>query len=142
MRQFLYFGASFLFLIVPFMSVAEEEVKSPSVGSDRAVIATSKEEGIKLSEKAKVKISIKTIKLAANFQIPVSALIRERAEFGVYIKKGEWFKYIEVEVENPSPANVRIESPKVHVGDEIVISGVSLLRLGELNLSNSGGDND
>lgn len=142
MRQFLYFGVSLLFLLMPFMSIAEEEVKSPSVGSDRAVIAASKEDGIQLSEKAKAKIGIKTMKMTANFQIPASALVHERAEFGVYVKKGEWFKYIEVEVEKPSSANVRIETPKIHVGDEIVISDVALLRLAELNLSNGGGDND
>lgn len=141
MKQFLYFGVSFLFLLVPFISVAEEEVKSPSVGPDRAVIAASKDDGIRLSEKAKAKIGIKTTKITTNFQIPASALVHERAEFGVYVKKGEWFKYIEVELGNQSSSNVRIESPKIRVGDEIVVSDVALLRLAELNLSN-GGDND
>jgi hypothetical protein len=121
---------------------AEEEVKSPASGPGKAVLEASKEEGIRLSEKAKATIGIKTIKVASNFQIPGTALIHERGEFGVYVKRGEWFKYIEVEVEKPSSPIVKIESLKVHVGDEIVVSDVSLLRLAELNLSSSGGEND
>lgn len=74
---------------------AEEEVKSPASGPGKAVLEASKEEGIRLSEKAKATIGIKTIKVASNFQIPGTALIHERGEFGVYVKRGEWFKYIE-----------------------------------------------
>lgn len=134
-----------IFLILVFIAFncwAEEEIKSPSSGPGKAVLETSKEQGFRLSEKAKSTIGIKTIKLAANFQIPGSALIHERGEFGVYVKKGEWLKYIEIEVEKPFAQNIKIESSKIHVGDEIVISDVSLLRLAELNLSSGGADND
>lgn len=134
-----------IFLILMFVALncwAEEEIKSPASGPGKAVLETSKEQGFRLSEKAKSTIGIKTIKLTANFQIPSSALIHERGEFGVYIKKDDWFKYIEIEVEKPFAQNIKIESSKIHVGDEIVISDVSLLRLAELNLSSAGGDND
>lgn len=134
-----------IFLILTVLALqcrAEEEIKSPASGPGKAVLETLKEQGFRLSEKAKSTVGIKTIKLTANFQIPGSALIHERGEFGVYIKKGEWFKYIEVEVEKPFATNVKIESSKIHIGDEIVILGVSLLRLAELNLSSGGGDND
>lgn len=121
---------------------AEEEIKTPAVGPGKAVIEASKEKGIRLSEKAKSTLGIKTIKLAINFQVPSPALIHERGEFGVYIKSGEWFKYVEVEVTNHSATNVKIESSKVHAGDEVVVSDVSLLRLAEINVSSSGADND
>lgn len=135
---------SLLFLLFAMVSIcsAEEEIKSSAVGPGKAVVEVSKEEGIRLSEKAKATIGIKTIKLAVNFQIPAASLIHERGEFGIYVKRGEWFKYVEVEVANRSGTNIKIESPKVHVGDEIVISNISLLRLAELNVSSSGGDND
>lgn len=121
---------------------AEEEIKSPAAGPGKAVLEASKEEGIKLSEKAKATIGIKTIRLSANLEIARAALIHERGEFGVYVKKGEWFKYIEVGADNPSSSNVKIESTKIRAGDEIVVSGVSLLRLAELNIWSTGGDND
>lgn len=132
----------FLLALPSLNCLAEEEAKGPGAGPGKAVLEASKEEGIKLSDKAKATIGIKTIKLGANFQLPGSALVHERSEFGVYVKKGEWFRYIEVEVENPSAPNVKIESKKVHAGDEIVVSDVSLLRLAELNVWNTGGDND
>ena len=142
MKQISMMTGAFVFLLAACsVCLAEEEVNSPAAGPGKAVLEASKE-GIKLSEKAKATIGIKTIQLGPNFQIPSTALIHERGEFGVYVKRGEWFKYIEVEVEKPSTPNIKIESGKVHVGDEIVISDVSLLRLAELNLSSAGGDND
>lgn len=141
MRLFIFICTTVAILTTTFV-FAEEEIKSPSVGPGKAVLEASKEEGIRLSEKAKKTIGIKTFKVAANLQIPAAALIHERAEFGVYVKKGEWFKYIEVEAENPSASIIKIESNKIHAGDEIVVSDVPLLRLAELNLSSAGGDND
>jgi hypothetical protein len=132
----------FSFFTAYSISSAEEGAKSPAVGPGKAVLAASEEEGIRLSEKAKATIGLISIQLPANFQIPASALIHERGEFGVYVKRGDWFKYVEVEVENSSAPGVKIESPKIHVGDEIIVSGVSLLRLAELNLAGGGGDDD
>ena len=131
-----------VFVFVALNCWAEEEIKSAASGPGKAVLETSKEQGFRLSEKAKSTIGIKTMKLTASFQTPGSALIHERGEFGVYIKKGEWFKYIEIEVEKPFAQNIKIDSSKIHVGDEIVVSDVSLLRLAELNLSGGGSDND
>lgn len=142
MKHFFIITAGLLLASTTSLSFAEESTKAPGAGSNKAVVEVSKEEGIKLSEKAKATIGIKTMRLLANFLIPKSALIHERGEFGVYVKHGDWFKYIEVEADNPSSSNVKIESKKIEVGAEIVTSDVSLLRLAELNVWNTGGDND
>ncbi len=143
MKHFLVITTGLLLASVASFSHAEEEAKAPpGAGPGKAVVAASKEEGIKLSERAMATIGIKTMRLQTNFLVPSSALVHERGEFGVYVKKGEWFKYVEVEADNPSSSSVKIESKKIQPGEEIVVSDVSLLRLGELNVWNTGGDND
>lgn len=142
MKYFLVIFSATAIAFATSFALAEGEAKAPGAGPGKAVLEASKDRGIKLSEKAKATIGIKTIRLGTDFRIPRTALIHARAEFGVYVKMGDWFKYLEVEADDLNGPSVKIESKKVKAGDEIVVSDVSLLRLAELNVWNVGGDND
>lgn len=139
----------FLFIIFSTISIslwADEETasKSPSVGPDKAVLEASPEKGIKLSDKAKTTLGVQTQRISKNLSVPHAALIFERNEIGIYVKHGDFYKYLEVEVKNTTSPQSTIESPKVKEGDDVVIEGAALLRLAEINVfsSNAGGDND
>ena len=131
-------------LIFCMTALAEESLEPSSTGENFAVRSASKEQGIKLSTKAKEAIKIKTTALGKDFTVPDSAIIHERDEIGVYVKRGDWFRYLEVDSDNSYSSTVKIESKKLKIGDQIVVSGLALLRLAEINAwsGGEGGDDD
>lgn len=101
-----------------------EEAGSSSVGPDKAVTAAEESKGIRLSDKARAAINIRTEKVGASGKVPPSALLKSGDETFVYWARDGWFK--------------RIRPATVDAGDEIVVEGVALLRVAELDAFTAG----
>lgn len=119
-----------------------EEEPSGGVGPDKAVTAASKEMGIQLSEKAIDALEIKTapVKSGKDIELPDSALVLYQAESGIYVFRKGWFKLIPVHVLSKKPQTVRVDSSQIQTGDQVVVSGVPLLRVAELEAWGGSGD--
>ncbi len=97
-------------------------------------------------------LSIKSIKLKykqcekigkSKIKIPKEALVSFGNEYGVFVHKADWFELVEVSVESKS-ADSRIVSASYFSNTktpcEIVVSGVPLLRVAQLEASGEGGE--
>lgn len=130
-------------LMLGFQSQADEEAPKLKIGSGQAIEELSKNEGFRLSKKAIETLDIKTTKIGSDFKIPSKSLIHERGEVGIYVLRGDFFKFVEIEVLSEQTKDVKIESSKIRLGDQIVVQGASLLRLAEIDaLNGAEADND
>lgn len=103
-------------------------------GPTMAVQGANLKDGIRLTEKAKEVIGIKTEKLSAgSFSAPKSALVYFGDKVGVYRFRDGWFKLIEIRVVSKKEESVSLTSTELKDGDQIVITGVALLRVSEMD---------
>ena len=118
----------------------EEEEFSSSVGPGNAVTAASPETGLQLSDEALKTLGVKTQPLPANNVFPKQAIVMFKNETGVYRLRDGWYKLIEGETE-PQGNRVRFTPHKrqdLRPGDQIVVEGVPLLRVTELDAFSGG----
>ena len=97
-------------------------------------------------------LAIKSIKLkykkcekleGSKIKIPQVALVSFGNEFGVFVHRSDWFELVEVKVVSQSENSRIVSAPyfsniKAHC--EIVVSGVPLLRIAQLEASGEGGE--
>lgn len=118
----------------------EEEESSSSVGPGNAVTAANPETGFQLSEAALKTLGIRTQALLANNTFPKQAIVYFKDETGVYRLRDGWYKLIEGDTE-PQANRIRFTPHKrqdLRAGDQVVIEGVPLLRVTELDAFSSG----
>lgn len=118
----------------------EEEESSSSVGPENAVTAANPEAGLQLSDEAFKTLGIKTQPLPADNIFPKQAIVYFKDETGVYRLRDGWYKLIEGEAESQGN-RVRFTPHKrqdLRAGDQIVVDGVPLLRVAELDAFSSG----
>lgn len=96
----------------------EEEESTGGVGPGNAVTAADEHDGIKLSDKAQKAIGL-TTEVFSGGDVTKSALVFHQDHVSIYRFKNGWFKLIPVS--------------KLKIGDRIVVSGTSLLRVAELD---------
>ncbi len=96
----------------------DEEESTGGVGPNNAVTAADEHDGIKLAPKAVQFIGLKTAAYDGH-TIPSTALVFYQTEVGIYRLRDGWFKLV--------PAK------DLRAGDQIVIEGVGLLRVAELD---------
>lgn len=119
---------SFIFLCLFSCAIfAEQE-------SAKAIVQTSKDEGIILSEIAKKNIGFGTSSLVGvpPFKVPKSALVYSRDIIGVYLIKNRWIKMVPVKVISTNLDYALVESSALKGTSEIVTSGVPLVRVSEM----------
>ena len=106
--------------------------------SSRAVMESSKEMGIVLSEAAKKNIGFKTFKITGTsvFRIPLEALVYTKDMNGVYSVDGKWTKFIPVKVVSKESSTAEIIFSG-QVPNEIVSSGTALVRVSEMEAFSS-----
>ncbi len=117
-------------------------------GSKKAIIDIHDEgRRFKLSIKAKkiLKLKHETISKigAGTFLIQNQSLVRFGEAFGVFVYRDEWFELIEVKVESKgSKKNImlKVSSKELKASDKIVVEGVPLLRVAQLEASGEGGE--
>lgn len=119
-----------------------EEEPSAGVGPGKAVLAASKSDGIRLSEKALQTLQIKTLPIqsVSDLQVPIAALVFHQAETGIYRFRDGWFKLIPVQMRSRKAESARISSPEIQTGDQVAVSGVPLLRVADLEAWGGSGD--
>lgn len=102
--------------------------------SEKAIIDSSKENGIRLSLEAKKNIGVKTFILnsSGSHQIPKASLVYTKDKTGVYRFKNDWYKFIEVKVLVQNTNSFQIFSSELLNKDEIVSEGAGLLRVSEM----------
>lgn len=112
----------------------EEGAAKDRVGLGKAVIAATKEQGIKLSEKA-----LKTLELgfmplhSSQVTVPHGALVHFQDFSAIYRLRDGWFRLVEVEpVINGN--HVSFSSKEFKPGDQVVIQNGSLIRVVELDV--------
>ena len=136
MKQFLLVISVFTALSYQFRVWADEDDEpKKKTNSVKAILATDKEKGFKLSDSAirRLNISYQTLREEKIFKIPDGAVVYHESETGVYVFKDGWFKLIDVDIEKTIGKYVIIKSSILVKGSQIVISGVSLLRVAELD---------
>lgn len=118
----------------------EEEEFSSSVGPGNAVTAANPETGFQLSDEAFKTLGIKTQALPGNNTFPKQAIVYFKDETGVYRQRDGWYKLIEGKAESQGN-RVRFvphNRQDLRAGDQIVVDGVPLLRVAELDAFSSG----
>ena len=126
-------------------SFADENHEGGNFGEGKAILdVTENGYKFKLSERA-----IKTIKLKIQvisplgentFRVPKSSLISFGEQFGVFVVRNGWFEIVEIKVKNRKNNAINIISRKLSKSDQIVVSGVPLLRIAQLEASGEGGE--
>lgn len=74
--------------------------------------------------------------------IPRASLVNFRKEFGVFVHSLDWFELVEVSIESDKKSEYIVSSPtfsNLKNSCEIVVSGVPLLRVAQLEASGEGG---
>lgn len=108
-----------------------EEESTGGVGHDNAVTAADEDKGIQLAPKAVQAIGILTSQISGT-KVPESALVFYQNKVGVYRLRDGWYRLI--------PLNRVVDGsgyalPRAAFlpGDRLVIAGVALLRVSELD---------
>jgi hypothetical protein len=103
-------------------------------GEQRAILKSSQELGIQLSVKAQENIGIKTtaFKNSKNLLIPKKAIVYSMDKIGIYRMRDSWFKFIQIEIISKEGSNFIIKTAELKLGDYVVIDGVPLLRVSEM----------
>tara|TARA_B110001454_G_scaffold219192_1_gene251166 strand:- start:53054 stop:53503 length:450 start_codon:yes stop_codon:yes gene_type:complete len=134
---------SFL-LILSFLSVslivsAEEAEegggKKDRVGPNKAVLAASEKDGLKLSEKAikNFSLSFKKINSLGEFTVPTSALVQFQDFMAVYRLRDGWFRMVEIEPRVQGAMAV-FSTKELIPGDQVVVANGGLIRVVELDI--------
>lgn len=119
--------------------------ESSKFGEGKAILEVKNDgEKFRLSEKAEHVMGIKLTTIIKQkdqdrFQIPLAALVEFQSEQGVYIKKDNWYKLVDIKILKSQNQNLVIEAHDILPSDKIVTSGVSLLRIAHLEASGQGG---
>jgi hypothetical protein len=120
----------------------EEQEASSSVGPGNAVPEANSETGFKLSEKAlrTLGLQLETIQPQNTYTLSRSAIVYFKDEAGVYRLRDGWFKLVQGDTEAQG-SQVRF-TPKESFqnGDQIVVKGVPLLRVADLDAFGGSGE--
>lgn len=113
----------------------EEEEGASRAGPNKALLAISEKHGIQLSDKAKKRLGLTYYSLTNSevFSISNQALVFSRGRVGVYRLREGWFKFVEVQKKQSDASKVSVQSPQLQAGDQIVVQGVALLRVADLD---------
>lgn len=120
----------------------EAEEVSGSVGPGKSIEAANRKEGIKLSQKAisTLGLEVKKVNSGSPFQLPVSSLVYFQDEVGVYRLRNGWFKLLEGKVRTRKETIAIVEISDLLPSDEVVVKGVPLLRVTELEAFGGSGE--
>lgn len=113
---------------------SQEEEFSSSVGPGNAITAADERTGIQLSDKAQKALEIRLQPISES--LPKHAIVTFKEETGIYRFRDGWFKLIEGKVIDAGNQRVIFRPRHPHdlkKGDQVVINGVPLLRVAELD---------
>lgn len=142
-----------LLLILPFLQIAflsssafSDDDHEPKTFSENTAIVEVQDHGkkFKLSVKATKALNLKfdEIKFLTNdsFEIPSTALVSFGESLGVFVVRDGWYELILVKTSSQKKSTIKISSTQLKKSDQIVVSGVPLLRVAHLEASGEGGE--
>ena len=111
-----------------------EEEENESVGPEKGIQEADEHKGFRLSPEALKNFEIKTMKLGKSpFTVPTTVVVRSGDEVNLFRMRGGYFKRIDFQTIRKNGQQLVISSPELESGDEIVTSGLGLLRIAELS---------
>ena len=128
----------FLFLVLFTISAHahahEAGETTAQIGEGKAVEAVDEHKGLKLGEKAKKTLNVKTQQVGALTKLPDSSILNITDKRAIYVLRDGWFSLIYLDRKPES----RAFPPGLKPTDEIVVSGGALIRVAHINVSESG----
>lgn len=120
----------------------EKEEGSSRVGPGKAITEASRKKGFKLSEKAvqALRIQLATVQSSRTHRLPFKASVHFQNDSGIYRFREGWFTLVKAELQRVSPTEILVRTDEVRPGDQVVIDGVPLLRVAELEAWGGSGD--
>lgn len=120
-------------------SVNAEE-GSPRAKTPPAILEASAEKGLRLSEKAQQTIGLAMAKTTPSDRqsLPLSALVYYQDHVGLYRFRAGWFKLLEVQLLEKGSSQASVRTKDLAPGDQIVVGGVPLLRVAEMEAFGGG----
>ena len=107
---------------------------------NKAVLKTSKDLGFSLSDIARKTIGITTtpIESVGSHLVADAGMVRHLDKIGVYRLRDGWFKLLDVKILQQTPAGFVVSTSDLTKGDELVVQGVALLRVAEMEAFSDG----
>jgi hypothetical protein len=105
-----------------------------------AVREASPEKGLRLSEKAleTLEVALAPVRSVDGIEVPIAALVYYQDHVGVYRKRGDWFKLVDITILGKSEARASIRCAELKGGDEVAVKGAPLLRVAEMEAFGGG----
>ena len=104
-----------------------------AIGKGKAIIEVSQKKGFRLSKQAinTLRLKLNTVN-GAKFEINKETLVHSKNLKGVYRFRGGYFKFLPVIIKKEKLNKLLVEVKGLSFGDQIVINGVSLLRVTDI----------
>lgn len=118
-------------------SEIENQETTVQIKKGGAIVAFSKEDGFKLSNKAITNLGVTFISLKGKspWVIPKSALVKIKHATGVYRKWDGWMTMVLVKIVSKTKETVTIKSVDLQNMDDVAITGVPFLRMTDADLN-------
>ena len=132
-------------LFTNFSHAEKDDHEGSSFGEGMAIIDVHDNgHRFKLSDKAIASLKLKHEAISSldkgTYKISKNTLVSFGEEFGVFVVRDGWFELIEVEIKSRKKDFISISSKNLNKSDQIVVSGVPLLRVAQLEASGEGGE--
>ena len=104
-----------------------------AIGKGKAIEEVDDNKGFRLSKEAikTLKIKLKSVK-GKSFNVEKSALVASKNIKGIYIYRNGYFKLFSVSINKEMKKSYSVNLSNVRFGDQVVISGVPLLRVSDI----------
>lgn len=121
-----------------------DEHEVSKFGAGKAILEVNGEgKRFRLAKGAIKTMELKSVKLESPsngvYEVPASSVVDFQDEIGVYKRNGDWFELVEIKVVQRGKYAAKIKTKELSAGDEIVNTGVALLRVAHLEASGQGG---
>jgi hypothetical protein len=106
-----------------------------AIGEGKAITKVDEKLGFKLSKSAIKNLKLKLTSVdGSTIVVDNNVMVRSKGKIGVYRFKDGFFKFLNAKllVNNMKAKKVKLLVPKLDFGDQIVINGVSLLRVTDI----------
>ena len=132
-----------MFLITLFLvsnthvAIGEELEKPTKLKKGGAVTEFVKEDGFKLTQAAleNLNIEFKSLPTGNKWIVPDTSLVRIKNSVGVYRRYDGWITMVLVTVLEKNKKMVSIKSVDLQAGDDVATSGVTFLRMTDVDLN-------
>lgn len=113
------------------------ESEGPKIG--KGIIAYDKHDGFKLSPESlkRMKFAFAKVATLGTITIPKNSLVHALNEIHLFIHTDGFFKPIDVKITAKLNNTITVTSPHLKIGTEVVVTGVSFLRVIEMDLGSS-----